>query len=333
MRAQRVASVVSAVVTTVALAVSTSPTASSAQPTPSGPSTAAPCLPGRGSAPPGFRHDAVEPTRRQIAAADAALRSAEQSTGQSTGQPAATAKRRVGNVVRVRVYVHVLRTRAGGGVTHHRIERQIEVLNSGFAGEQSPAAAASPFRFELADIDVTVNARWSRMDEGTLAEAHAKRSLHRGGPTDLNLYIGHAGSGSFGWGTQPTELDRAPKLDGVVIARRTMPGGAGGHYSAGDAVVHETGHWLGLFHTFAGKCEGRGDLVADTPREARPSYACPTHRDTCAAPGNDPVHNFMDYSYDSCVNQFTAGQVSRMERAWRALRAEASMVAPSSARR
>jgi hypothetical protein len=196
------------------------------------------------------------------------------------------------------------------------------VLNAAFAGRESPYSAKSPFHFLLAGVDVSTNRAWYRMDEGTLAEQHAKRALHRGTAEDLNLYIGDDAAGALGWGTQPTAYGAQPRLDGVVIARHTLPGGRYGRYSAGDDAVHETGHWLGLYHTFEGGCSGRGDRVADTPAEARPSYSCHLERDTCASAGNDPVHNFMDYGDDACMNSFTAGQVDRMVEQWGRLRAD-----------
>jgi hypothetical protein len=100
-----------------------------------------------------------------------------------------------------------------------------------------------------------------------------------------------------------------------------MPGGNLGKYSEGDTLTHELGHWLMLDHTFARGCSASGDWVVDTAPEAMPQFDCPVGADTCAAPGVDPIHNFMDYSQDSCMNMFTQGQADRMSDAWLQFRA------------
>ena len=82
----------------------------------------------------------------------------------------------------------------------------------------------------------------------------------------------------------------------------------------------------------------------DTNPQASYTEGCPEHRDSCVRPspsggglkgsvnknrgsasplddGPDPIHNYMDYSDDVCLNNFTPGQMERMLAHWHRFRA------------
>ena len=61
--------------------------------------------------------------------------------------------------------------------------------------------------------------------------------------------------------------------------------------------------------------------MADTAPEQSPAFGCPVGRDTCRGGGVDPITNYMDYTYDSCMFQFTQGQADRMSSIWTSYRA------------
>ena len=122
--------------------------------------------------------------------------------------------------------------------------------------------------------------------------------------------------------------------DGVVVRYSTVgslanPNPDGGNYPSGRTLTHEIGHFLGLRHTWGDEwSDGDGasascgvdDYCDDTPNTGRPNFGCPSGgvpADTCTLPlyaANEPdmIENYMDYTYDSCMNTFTADQVTRM---------------------
>ncbi|EBM0725595.1 zinc metalloprotease, partial [Salmonella enterica subsp. enterica serovar Senftenberg] len=201
------------------------------------------------------------------------------------------------------------------------IAAQMKVLNDSYSGATAADAADTPFRFSLQQTTWTVNPAWYTVVPGK-NERDMKKSLYTGDARTLNVYAADIGGGLLGWAYFPKGYNHGRDyIDGVVMLDESMPGGTAGKYSLGDTLTHEVGHWLMLEHTFAHGCSASGDYVADTPREAMPQFDCPVGADTCSAPGLDPIHNFMDYTQDSCMDMFTPGQADRMSDAWQQFRA------------
>lgn len=267
----------------------------------------------RGKAGGPTRHDPNELSARQAAAREVDLADAlrqRAARGKGPGVSAAT----------IPVVVHVISedgTRAGGNIPDTMVAAQINVLNDAYAG--ATGGAATGFSFQLVSINRVTNPAWYPIIYGSSAERQMKTALRVGGKETLNVYTGLLSDNLLGWATFPTR--KLSSTDGVVVLHESLPGGSAVPYNEGDTGTHEVGHWLNLYHTFQGGCNGKGDYVSDTAPEASAAFGCPTGRDTCAAAGVDPIHNFMDYTDDPCMFEFTAGQAQRMIDAWNAYRA------------
>jgi hypothetical protein len=225
----------------------------------------------------------------------------------STEEMAAIKARRTsggGKTVSIPVAFHVIYDSAGAGnVPESQLDEQIRVLNQDFRG--------SGFSFYKKSVDRTKSDTWFAMGYGG-NEYYAKKKLAIDPANTLNFYTANLGMGLLGWAYLPWSFEESHYMHGVVVHYASLPGGSFTNYNGGQTGTHEIGHYLGLYHTFDGGCAD-GDYCADTPAEESPARGCPVGRDTCVSAGEDPIHNYMDYSYDSCMYEFSADQGTRME--------------------
>lgn len=213
----------------------------------------------------------------------------------------------------INVYFHVVSNGSTGNISDQMISDQMTVLNNAFG--------SWGWTFNLVSTTRTSNSTWFNGCYGS-AETAMKTALRdpNSSADDLNIYTCNPSNGILGYATFPSSYNSAPLKDGVVLLYSSLPGGGAVPYDEGDTGTHEVGHWMGLYHTFQGGCAKNatsgGDYVSDTPAERSAAYGCPSGRDTCTGsrfPGLDPIANFMDYTDDSCMNQFSGGQDARMD--------------------
>ena len=207
----------------------------------------------------------------------------------------------------VPVHFHVLLTNSGAGnIDDGKLNLQLAALNEAYAG--------SGFQFSLQGISRTKNTTWYNACDKSTVERQIRKALAVNPAHTFNVYLCGLGGGLLGRATFPSYFPENSYMHGVVILNQSVPGGSATNYNNGGTLIHEAGHYLGLYHTFQGGCTPPGDSVADTPDEASASQGgCDIGRDTCASPGLDPVQNYMDYSYDTCMTNFTPLQRQRAQ--------------------
>lgn len=232
----------------------------------------------------------------------------------------------VGPTYRIPVVVHVIQNSSGsqGFISEACVIDQIETLNEDFnaiPGSLGGAGYECKIEFFLAEVDpqgnptngitYSQNTTWFN-DGGSYYNSLAWNTKEY-----MNIYTNTA-SGALGYvpALGCSNIDGSLQ-DRVVILYQAFGNCASiGSYNRGRTLTHEVGHYFGLEHTFSGGCASsgncaqNGDLVCDTNPQGSPTGNC-ENSSSCGQQHNNQ-DNYMDYSVDLCMNNFTEQQQLRM---------------------
>jgi hypothetical protein len=237
--------------------------------------------------------------------------------------------------VTIPVVVHVVYKREAENISKAQINSQINVLNKDFGASNGdignvPAAWSglvgnAKIQFKLATRDPdgkpTEGITRTKTDRSSFpANGDPVKKKSEGGvaawPTKryLNIWVCKLAGNLLGYAQFPGGPART---DGVVILHSAFgtSGTVQAPFDKGRTATHEVGHWLNLRHIWADTLGcGGSDHVVDTPNAAGPNLGEPSFpRITCNnGPNGDMFMNYMDYTDDTAMFMFTAGQAARM---------------------
>jgi hypothetical protein len=224
------------------------------------------------------------------------------------------------------VVVHLIQNTAGDGfLSASTIQDQIDILNEDFqaiAGSPGGPGTNGQISFHLATSDPqgnpTSGITYTTNDNWFLDQGNYWDPLSWDTNLYLNIYI-NANPGYYGYAYVPQQGGVVGWTgDRIVLWYEAVGrnGTSGWPGNMGRTGTHEVGHYLGLFHTFDGgcgsssNCYGTGDLICDTNPQANYTDWCTSPSSSCGSV--DQTQNYMDYTDDQCLWEFTPEQINRM---------------------
>ncbi|HEU4719213.1 MAG TPA: M43 family zinc metalloprotease, partial [Bacteroidia bacterium] len=226
-------------------------------------------------------------------------------------------------------------------ISDNQVFSQIQVVNEDYGRTNSDVnthwsqASGTNIQFCLAQRDPNGNATNGIERRGLSSNVsfstndgvkhYSSNGLDAWDPTRyMNIWVCNLGQSLLGYGEFPTTS--VSQTFGVVILYSAFGSNFTSYgtfsdiqspYDRGRTTTHEFSHCFNLYHIWGddnGSCSG-SDNCSDTPNQGNATTTCYSfpHTDNCStsSPGI-MFENYMDYSYDNCLNLFTAGQSARM---------------------
>ena len=238
-------------------------------------------------------------------------------------------------VVTLPVVVHIIHNNGPENISDARILSGIQHLNEAYAnsGYYDPSDGVNTnIQFCMAQRDPNGNATNGITRDVSLytnmggpyyySDDQNVKNINRWNPNCyINIWLVNDIPGAVaGYAYMPSA--QGSNVDGIIVEA----GFFGNSYANDVVIIHEMGHYLGLYHTFEGGCTNNncatdGDKVCDTPPDNSTVWTtCNIPVNSCSTDTqsgfntdqNDLTSDYMDYGNWSCMTVFTQGQADRM---------------------
>ncbi|MFT3823838.1 MAG: M43 family zinc metalloprotease [Chitinophagaceae bacterium] len=249
----------------------------------------------------------------------------------------ATNNRLTAGAVVLPVVVHIIHNNGPENISDATVLKGIQYLNDAFAaiGDYHIAqstntqmsfcmAQRDPWNNATNGITRTVSSytNMSGPETGT-DDRHVKDLIVWDPAKYINIWVVNSIPGNVvGYAYLPSA--HGESFDGIVMEAAYL----GSSVANNVVLIHEMGHYLGLYHTFENGCTNNdcytdGDQVCDTPPDQSTAYvSCNATMNSCTTDAlsgfntdkPDLTQDYMDYGNFDCMKVFTPGQVERM--AW-----------------